>query len=331
VALIERPPLSAAQAVALTNGYAGSNALALGLIEALGLESQALIAPRDGPYHWFAPWGPVDLRARSAPLRDVLRKADILVSVGRTAVPIAAAIKRERGAGLFAIHLQDPRARRSDFDLIWAPEHDRLKGANVISTPTSPHRITPERIAASRPAAARLLSPGTGPVLAALIGGPNKALAFGIEQARELTRAMDSLGPSVRWIVTLSRRTPPDVAIHIRHWAGEGTRKVWDGESENPYPGLFALADGVVVTSDSVNMTGEAVSTGLPVYVFELPGRPSKFDRFHARLSELGATRPISGPFAAWRYCPINPNATLAAEVIARYGDTNPPTQKSPS
>ena len=42
---------------------------------------------------------------------------------------------------------------------------------------------------------------------------------------------------------------------------------VWDFTGENPYFGILALADMLVVTQDSVSMISEAAATAVPVTV----------------------------------------------------------------
>ena len=39
---------------------------------------------------------------------------------------------------------------------------------------------------------------------------------------------------------------------------------VWDGQGDNPYFGMLALADLIVVTQDSVSMISEAAATTAP-------------------------------------------------------------------
>ena len=70
---------------------------------------------------------------------------------------------------------------------------------------------------------------------------------------------------------------------------------VWNGQGENPYFGLLALADAILVTCESTNMAIEAAATGKPVYIVDIPGGDPKFDRLHASLKARGITRPFAG------------------------------------
>ncbi|HUF56244.1 MAG TPA: ELM1/GtrOC1 family putative glycosyltransferase, partial [Thermohalobaculum sp.] len=46
---------------------------------------------------------------------------------------------------------------------------------------------------------------------------------------------------------------------------------LWGSNGENPYAAYLALADEIVVTTDSISMVHEASLTGRPLHLFELP------------------------------------------------------------
>ena len=104
--------------------------------------------------------------------------------------------------------VQDPRVRRSDFDLLVVPEHDRLRGPKVIVSRGAMHRVTPARLAAERrrfPA----LGAMPRPILAVLLGGSNKAYRLTLRRLGEIAdaiaRILRDTGGSA--LVTPSRRT----------------------------------------------------------------------------------------------------------------------------
>jgi mitochondrial fission protein ELM1 len=85
---------------------------------------------------------------------------------------------------------------------------------------------------------------------------------------------------------------------------------------ENPYFGLLALADAIVVTSDSVSMVSEACATGKPVHVFSLGQAHKKLHKFHRALLDAGLTRPFDGRLEQWSYEP--PRETQKVAEIVR-------------
>jgi mitochondrial fission protein ELM1 len=310
----------------ITNGNQGSDAQAEGLVQALGLTNVERFAVKMGaPFSWFAPGGP-------APWGHVGRNGkmlaepwpDMVISVGRHAAPYALAVRRKAKGQTFAVALQNPRTNLKHWDFVWAPEHDGLEGPNVLSTLTSPHRLTPERLAEAAQGMHAEIAAMPRPWIAVLIGGPNSLYRFPPRIARDLSDQLDALGPRGSFLITTSRRTPEAVGWTIKQWMGTKPARLWMGGAANPYLGFLGLADAIVVTADSVNMAGEAASTGKPVYVYDLPrrfmARGKKFRDFHRALAAAGATRQLSGAaFARWDYKPVDANPVIADGLKRAY------------
>jgi mitochondrial fission protein ELM1 len=220
---------------------------------------------------------------------------------------------------VFAIFVQDPRWGRGDFDLIWVPEHDALRGANVVTTLTSPHPFSPARLAAARAAPDPRIARLAGPRCAVALGGSSGAQHFTADDLRRLAEALRAIrAQGFSLMVTPSRRTPADLAEVARAEVGDGF--FWDGTGDNPYPAMLALADALLVTGDSANMVGEAAATGRPVHVFEPSGGGSRklavsIDALVAR----GAVRRWAGRIESFSYAPIDSSAEIAAEIRRRY------------
>lgn len=93
---------------------------------------------------------------------------------------------------------------------------------------------------------------------------------------------------------------------------------------ENPYFGLLALADAIIVTSDSVSMVSEACATGKPVHVFNMGEWHKKLRQFHKTLMDDGITRPFAGRVEQWSYDPPNETEKIATIVRDRLYQTRP-------
>ena len=302
----------------LGSGKAGHEINAVGVAEALGASYELKRVEPRKPFLWMSPFGPVDPRD-AALLRPPL--PDIVLASGRVTVPYLRAFKRAGGARVFAVFLQDPRFARASMDLIWVPEHDRHRGANVIATLTSPHAFSPRRLAAARAAPDARLAELPNPRCAIVLGGPSGAQHFtGADMDRmcEATRAIIAQGFSV--IATPSRRTPADLTDAVRDGIGDGPGFLWDGAGDNPYASLLALADAILVTGDSANMVGEATATGAPVHVFEPSGGGSK--KLAGGIDALvrkGAARRFTGTIERFSYAPIDSSGEIAAEIVRRF------------
>ncbi len=246
----------------------------------------------------------------------------LIISSGGRSVPVALAVKHLSGGRSFALHIHDPRVGRARFDLIAAPEHDELTGANVIATSGSLHGVTHARLEA----AAEHFAPHIGalppPRIAVLLGGDSKAYSFppaqGVELGAKLARAAREAGGSL--LVTASRRTRPETLAALGEAVASVPHFIWDGTGDNPYFAFLALADAIVVTEDSVNMASEAAGTGTPVYVQPLPGKSRRLARFHAALRERGIARPFEGRIESWSYAPPDDTERVAAAVRSALG-----------
>jgi hypothetical protein len=302
----------------LGSGKAGHEINAVGVAEALGASYELKRVEPRKPFLWMSPFGPVDPRD-AALLRPPL--PDIVLASGRVTVPYLRAFKRAGGARVFAVFLQDPRFARASMDLIWVPEHDRHRGANVIATLTSPHPFSPRRLAAARAAPDARLAELPNPRCAIVLGGPSGAQHF---TAGDLTRMRDAVraivGQGFSIMATPSRRTPPELVAAVREGLAAAPGFVWDGSGDNPYASILALADAVLVTGDSANMVGEATATGAPVHVFEPNGGdPGKLGQAIDALERLGAVRRFAGRIERFSYAPIDSSGVIAAEIARRF------------
>ena len=295
----------------------GNEVICAGVAQALGIQARVI---RLSPHRFFerlAPWGPVDPADRPGPPFP-----DIALASGRAAVPYLRDLKR-RSPGTFAVFLQDPRAFRSRFDLIWAPAHDRLFASNVFSTLTSPHTCSPARLAGARAAPPAAIAALASPRIALIVGGDSRHHRFTPQDFVAVAAAAEgALAEGWSVMATTSRRTPPDLAERlaaILSQAPAGRGYLWDGTGDNPYLPLLACADAILVTGDSANMVGEAVATGAPVHVYEPSGGSAKLTAHLEGLIAAGAARRWRGAIESWRPAPIDSTPAIAAEIVRRY------------
>jgi mitochondrial fission protein ELM1 len=227
------------------------------------------------------------------------------------------------GKETFCVVLQDPKVGAGIADLIWVPAHDNRRGPNVMTTATAPHSFSPERLAALRANPPPDIAALPAPRVAVVLGGKNGVYKFADADDDRFKAALGSLARlGASFMVTPSRRTHQRLLQAAVDATGGSPRIIWDGEGHNPYPDFLANADMLVVTADSVNMTGEACATGKPVYVFKPSGGSAKFNRFHALLMQRGGTRelpPEVPDLEGWTYEPMHSAAAIAREIERRW------------
>ena len=285
---------------------------AVGLAEAVGWPFEAKTVRLRAPWSWLpghlCPFALKGLRESLTP-----HWPDLLVSSGRRSVAVAIAIRRVSGGRTFTVHVQNPQVPTRFFDLVVPPRHDGMSGENVLSTRGALHRITPAKL---QTAASMWRERLGSPTVAVLLGGNSRAHRFTSDRVRALADGLAQIDGSI--VVTPSRRTSPDVVALLRQRLPRAW--FWDGTGDNPYLGMLALAEHLVVTEDSVSMLSEAAATGKPVYVAAMDGGSTRLQAFHTLLRDEGVTRPFDGRLAPWSYEPINDTPRIAAEVRRRFG-----------
>lgn len=316
-----RRPLAGLSAWVITTGAAGMDVQARGVAQALGLDYEMKRVSPKGIWRVIAPWGPVAPSERFGEPGSQFAPPwpAVAISLGRGSVPYMRALRRKAGPSMFAVVMQDPKTGLGTADMIWVPEHDRLRGANVFTTLTAPHSFTAERLAELR----RVVPPGIAalprPRVAVVLGGKNAVYKFRDEDDARFAGALASLGKlGASFMITPSRRTHPRLLEVTDRATCPFPRILWDRVGANPYGDFLAHADLLVVTADSVNMTGEACATGRPVLVFTPSGGSKKFRWFHAALEAHGATKPLPDRFETipeWSYEPLHSVDDIAREV----------------
>ncbi len=300
----------------LTSGHAGHEQQALGILEELGIEPVIKRVNPEGPHRWLSPWGPAMADPTISPPWP-----DIVVASSRLAAPYARSIRRRSKGTTFTAFLQDPGAPASWFDFVWANDHDRLRGKNVMKTLTAPHRVTLDRLRDDGKTLKSLISPCVGPFLSVVLGGRSDAYAYRIAESNALAEAVSRYGreQNLTVLVTPSRRTPDHQISTLKRYLNDQPHWIWDGAGENPYFGILGLADELLVTCDSVNMMGEAAYTGKPLHLWQLKGGTRKFDAFHTGLLQLGAAKWFDGNPAEGAFKSIDSRSDIAEEILRRY------------
>lgn len=321
----EPPPEPPIVIWALSDGRAGIEAQAVGLADAIARRRNAQVVVKRiawkgqlGRLPWWLNLLPRRFMDPSSQIEPPW--PDLMIAAGRATLPVAIQMRRWSEGRTFVVQIQDPRTPLHFYDLVAPPNHDRVKGDNVVSITGSPHRLTPARLEADYQAFASRIDALPHPRVAVLVGGRSRAFDLSQERAAAIANSLqlplEQDGGSL--LMTFSRRTPQaarnllDARLH--HLPGI----IWNGEGPNPYFAFLAAADYILVTEDSANMATEAASTGKPVFILKMDGQSLKFRLFHEELESRGAARPFGGAFHGWTYEPLQETDRLAGEVLSR-------------
>jgi len=282
----------------------------------------------------------------------------MVIAVGKRSVPVARYIKQQSGGRTRLIQLGRPRTNPDHFDLVvTTPQYGLPPGEKVVELPVPLSPLLNMDVEQTLRAHKNHSANKPQPYVVVVAGGDSSTARFTIQAAQKLARLgklrAQERGGSL--FVLTSPRTPVPVIKTLQsELVSPATFIEWkksdDRRSDN-YTALLALADEIIVTSDSASMIGDGLALGKPLRIFQLPaGWQSRLAAaISAAFMELDRLSEGSGVvillLAPWRFLRksglINPPRSmarlierlfqngLAAPFPAREGEP-PETSKSP-
>ena len=303
------------KALLLTEGYHGMISQVEGLAKALQTEFQHKIVRLNWPWNFIPP--------KLTPISEIILKDkyyinenknfDLVISCGRKSVIPSAIIKKKK-ANIFTIHIQDPKVNYKNFDVIIAPEHDELKGENVISSKGSIHYITQLEIEKAKNYLVNKFHNEN--VVSLILGGPSKYYSFSNEDLTQVFRKIKSnfISQGYKALVIPSMRTPKRIIdLAMKEFVKVGF--VVNTVDKQAYLSALALATNIVVTCDSTSMISEAAASGKPIFVAHMKPKKNnyRFKKFFQLFKEMGITKELGDKVDNWTYNRLNEADRIAA------------------
>lgn len=317
----------------VVTGYrAGERTQILGLADALGwpYEIKAL-----GHRAWD--WAPGLARRVSVAGIDPASRAeltppwpDLVISAGMRNEPIVRWIKARSGGRTKLVHLGRPWVHYSDLDLvITTPQYRLPEREDVLQNLGTLHRVNAGSLGAAAERWAPAFADLPRPRIGVVVGGHSGPYTLGPAAAADLGRraAERARAAGGALLITTSSRTPPgsidaltgaaDVPAYVYRYGVDA--------GDNPYLGILAAADELIVTSDSIAMLSEAVAAGKPLSIYDLgQGGDTRLTgalyRFLMRYGHPRLTRDLS----------LFHDALIASGRAAWLGASPPPPEPPP-
>ncbi len=310
------------KALLLTQGMHGMVSQVEGLAKALKLNFKHQKIKLKSIWNFFPP--KITPISENLLTEKFVCDSKVIISCGRKSVIPSIALKKRLGNQIFNIHIQDPKVSFEHFDLIISPEHDNIKGDNVLTTQGSIHYLTKKEI--TEHSKYLQIDKSKKKIVTFVIGGPNKYYDYSDEQIHFTFNKVKRLFTPDKFkiIVIPSYRTPEEVikkaynTFSINHYVVKQIDK-------KAYLSSLAQADYIIVTCDSTSMISEAAVTGKPVYMAMMKPKKSikRFQSFYNQFQELGIAKELKDGIDNWSYDKldeVNRIAPLIREKMKKNG-----------
>ena len=230
---------------------------------------------------------------------------DVIISCGRKSIIPSIHLKNISKKKVFNIHIQDPKVDLNHFDFIVAPEHDVIKGKNVINSKGAIHYLTENEIIENKDYLNAFIKKDERKIWTLIMGGPTKYYDYSIKNMKNIFMILDRLlkKHNFQLVVIPSMRTPAKTINDAKEYFGDNHTVIMDVDKK-AYLSALAIAENIIVTCDSSSMISEAALTGKPIYIANiLPKKNDKrFQRFRNLFKELNIIRNLGEEIENWNY-----------------------------
>ena len=240
---------------------------------------------------------------------------DLIISCGRKSIIPSIHLKNTSNKKVFNIHIQDPKVNLDNFDFIVAPEHDAIKGQNVITTKGAIHYLTENEINENKDYLSSFIKKDHREVWVLILGGPTKYYDYSKKNMKHIFSILYKLlqKHDFQLVVIPSMRTPINTIHYAKEYFGE-SHTIIKNVDKKAYLSALAISKNIIVTCDSSSMISEAALTGKPIYVANIEPKKNdkRFQSFKNLFRELNITRNLGEEVETWNYQKLDETNRIA-------------------
>ena len=230
---------------------------------------------------------------------------DLIISCGRKSVIPSIHLKKNSKKKILNIHIQDPKVNFSHFDFIVAPEHDFIRGQNVINTKGAIHYLTDGEIIKNKDYLSSFIKKDQRKICSLILGGPTKYYEYSSENLKNIFSNLNNFlkKNDFQLIVIPSMRTPKSSINFAKDYFGKN-HTIIDNVDKKAYLSALSMSEIIIVTCDSSSMISEAALTGKPIYVANILPKKNdrRFQKFRNLFRELNIIRNLGEEEQNWNY-----------------------------
>jgi len=233
---------------------------------------------------------------------------NIVISCGRKSVIPSIYLKKKLKNKIMNIHIQDPKVSLSNFDFVVVPEHDKIKGENVLTSKGAIHYLTIDELDQNENYLKKRINTQKK-IVSFIIGGPNKYYDYNEKAVDEIFFKIKNnfLQKNYQLIVIPSIRTPKNIIQKTQSYFDKD-QIIIPNVDKKAYLSSLKLADHIVVMCDSTSMISEAAITGKPIYVAQMPSikNNKRFKEFFNLFESLKIIKNLDNTVENWDYQKLN-------------------------
>ena len=299
----------------LTEGMHGMISQVEGLAKALDLEFIHEKIELNNFWKLFPP--------RLTPIQDFVfknkinNKFDIVISCGRKSIIPSIYLKKKFKSKIINIHIQEPKVSLDNFDFVVAPEHDGLKGSNVLTSKGAVHYLTNGELDENENYLKSRIS-AEKKIVTLVLGGPTRYYDYNNQVIEGIFSKIEQnfLNNNYQLIVVPSMRTPQNIIEKAKSYFDKDQIVIPDVDKK-AYLSSLKISDHIVVTCDSTSMISEAAITGKPIYVAQMPAikNNQRFKSFFNLFESLNIIKELNNSVENWTYTKLNENNKIAEQI----------------
>ena len=250
---------------------------------------------------------------------DIMKDFNIVISCGRKSVIPSIFLKKKFKDKIINVHIQDPKVSLSNFDFVVAPEHDGLRGKNVIASIGAIHYIRDNELDENM----SYLKPRLNKekIVSLIVGGPNQYYDYkDIEVEKIFSKIKKNFIDSGYQLIFIpSMRTPKSVIDSAINYFDKNQVIITDIDKK-AYLSSLKLANHIVVTCDSTSMISEAAITGKPIYVAQMPPVKNniRFQKFFEMFKKLNIIKDLDDKLEDWKYEKLNETDRISGYIKSK-------------
>jgi len=299
----------------LTEGMHGMISQVEGLAKALDLDFTHEKIELNSFWKLFPP--------KITPVQDFVFKNkinsqfDVVISCGRKSVIPSIYLKKKFKNKIINIHIQEPKVSLDNFDFVVAPEHDGLKGKNVLTSKGAVHYLTNDELNQNENYLKSRIN-SQKKIVTLILGGPTRYYDYNNQVIEGIFSKLEQnfIKNNYQVIIIPSMRTPQNIIEKAKNYFDKD-QIIIPNVDKKAYLSSLKISDHIIVTCDSTSMISEAAITGKPIYVAQMPAikNNQRFKSFFNLFESLNIIKELNNSVENWTYIKLNETNKIAKQI----------------